>query len=178
MKMNGNMHHSTRSQANQNQQLESDRVFWENVPNPEDIKRECLWGRAEAVAATQHMTSSNLWAFREDSRFAARRIEQHVIPELPDITPIPDATVNSGPDAEAFPQELTNYTEEISSQRIPPMVYIEGNNRENLSTRVSRSGKTNENSRNLLNCGCWSWSVNRHRVGPACECCPNGHMLD
>ena len=78
--------------------------------------------------------------------------EQHAIPELPDVTPIPDAMVNSGPDAEAFPQELTNYTEEISSQRIPPMVYIEGNNHENMSTRVSRSGKTNENSRNLLNC--------------------------
>ena len=31
------------------------------------------------------------------------------------------------------------------------MVYIEGNNRENMSTRVYRSGKTNENSRNLLN---------------------------
>ena len=80
-----------------------------------------------------------------------RRVEQHAIPELPDVTPIPDATVNSGPDAEAFPQELMNYTEEISSQRIPPMVYIEGNNRENMSTRVSRSGETNENLRNSLN---------------------------
>ena len=97
------------------------------------------------------MTNNNLQAFREDSRFAARRVEQHAIPELPDITPIPDATVNSGPDAEAFPQELTNYTEEISSQRIPPMVYIEGNNRENMSTRVSRSGETNENLQNWLN---------------------------
>ena len=103
------------------------------------------------MAAAQHMTNNNLRAFREDLRFAARRVEQHAIPELPDVTPIPDATVNSGPDAEAFPQELTNYTEEISSQRIPPMVYIEGNNRENMSTRVSRSGETNENSRNLLN---------------------------
>ena len=60
--------------------------------------------------------------------------------------------VNSGPDAEAFPQELTNYTEEISSRRIPPMVYIEGNNCENMSTRVSRSSETNENSQNSLNC--------------------------
>ena len=145
-KMNGNMHHSTRSQANQNQHSESDRVFWENVPNPLDIEREHLRGQAEAVAAAQHMTNNNLQAFREDSRFAARRVEQHAIPELPDLTPIPDATVNSGPDAEAFPQELTNYTEEISSQRIPPMVYIEGNNHENMSTRVSRSGETNENS--------------------------------
>ena len=59
--------------------------------------------------------------------------------------------MNTGPDAEAFPQELTNYTEEISSQRIPPMVYIEGNNSENMSTRKSRSGKTNENSQNSLN---------------------------
>ena len=57
-------------------------------------------------------------------------MEQHTIPELTDVTPIPDATVNSEPDAETFPQELTNYTEEISSQRIPPMVYIDGNNRE------------------------------------------------
>ena len=97
------------------------------------------------------MTNNNLWAFREDSRFAARRVEQHAIPELPDVTPIPDAMVNSGPDVEVFPQELTNYTEEISSQRIPLMVYIEGNNREKMSTRVSRSGKTNENSQNSLN---------------------------
>ena len=152
MKMNGNMRHSTRSQVNQNQCSESDRVFWENVPNPVNIEREHLRGRAEAVAAAQHMTNNNFWAFREDSTFAARRVEQHAIPEFPDITPIPDATVNSEPDAEAFPQELTNYTEEISSQRIPQMVYIEGNNRENMSTRVSRSGETNENSRNSLNC--------------------------
>ena len=92
------------------------------------------------------MTNNNLRAFREDSRFAARRVEQHTIPELPDVTPIPDTMVNSGPDAEAFPQELMNDTEEISSQRIPPMVYIEGNNHENTSTRVSRSHETNENS--------------------------------
>ena len=108
MKMNGNMCHSTRSQANQNQRKESDRVFWENVPNPVDIEREHLWERAEAVAAAQHMTNNNLWAFREDLRFASRRVEQHSIPELPDTTPIPDAMVNSEPDAEAFPQELTN----------------------------------------------------------------------
>ena len=149
--MNGNMHHSTRSQVNQNQCPESDRLFWENVLNPVDIEREHLWGQAEAVAATQHMTNNNLWAFKEDSRFAARRVEQHAIPELPDITPIPDAMVNSGPDAQAFPHELTNYTEEISSQRIPPMVYIEGNNCENMSTRVSRSDETNENWQNSLN---------------------------
>ena len=42
--MNGKMRHSTRSQANQNQRPESDRVFWENVPNPVDIEREPLWG--------------------------------------------------------------------------------------------------------------------------------------
>ena len=91
------------------------------------------------------MTNNNLRAFREDSRFAARRVEQHAIPELPDITPIPDTMVNSGPDAKTFPQELMNYTEKISSQRIPPLVYIEGNNHENMSTRVSRSNKTSEN---------------------------------
>ena len=82
------------------------------------------------VAAIQHITSNNLHAFREDSRSIARHVEQHTIPELTNVTPIPDATVNSGPDAETFPQELTNYTEEISSQRIPPMVYIDRNNRE------------------------------------------------
>ena len=147
MKMNGNMRHSTRSEVNQNQRPESDSVFWKNVPNPVDIEREHLRGQAEAVTAAQHMTNNNLRAFREDSRFAARRVEQQAIPELPDVTPIPDAMVNSRPDAEAFPQELTNYTEEISSQRIPPMVYIEGNNRENMSTRVSRSGKTNMRTR-------------------------------
>ena len=78
-----------------------------------------------------NMTSNNLHVFREDTRFNTRNIEQHhTIPKLTDVTPIPDATVNSGPDAEAFPQELTNYMEEVCSQRIPPMVYIEGNNRE------------------------------------------------
>ena len=72
-------------------------------------------------------------------RFSTREMEQHAIPELPDVTPIIDATVNSGPDAEAFPQELMNYMEDVSSQRIPPMVYIEGNNREKwLSKNNSR----------------------------------------
>ena len=94
----------------------------------------------------QHITSNNLCTFREDTRFSTREMEQHAIPELPDVTPIPDATVNSGRDAEAFPQELTNYTEEVSSQRIPPMVYIEGNNCENCSVRVTREGESNENS--------------------------------
>ena len=78
----------------------------------------------------QHMTSNNPCAFREDTRSVTRDVEQHTIPELTNVTPIPDATVNSGPDTETFPQELTNYTEEISSQRIPPMVYIDGNNSE------------------------------------------------
>ena len=97
------------------------------------------------------MTSNNLHAFQEDIRFNTRNVEHHTIPELTDVMPIPDATVNSGSDAEAFPQELTNYTEEVSSQRIPPMVYIEGNNRENRSVRVTQDGESNENSRNLLN---------------------------
>ena len=57
------MRHLTRSQANWNQCPESDRVFWENVPNPVDIERECLWEQAEAVAAAQHMTNNNLTAF-------------------------------------------------------------------------------------------------------------------
>ena len=92
------------------------------------------------------MTSNNLSAFREDTRFNTRNVEHDTIPELPNVTPIPDATVNSGPDAEAFPQELMNYTEEVSSQRIPPMVYIEGNNCENCSVRATRDGESNENS--------------------------------
>ena len=92
------------------------------------------------------MTNNNLQAFWEDTRFSSREVEHHAIPELHNVTPIPDATVNSGPDAEAFPQELTNYTEEVSSQRIPPMVYIDGNNHENRSIRVTRDGETNENS--------------------------------
>ena len=92
------------------------------------------------------MTSNSCHAFREDTRFSSRDVEHHAIPELPNATPILNATVNSGPDAEAFPQELTNYTEEVSSQRIPPMVYIDGNNHENRSVRVTRDGKTNENS--------------------------------
>ena len=73
-------------------------------------------------------------------------MEHHAIPQLPDVTPIPDATVNSGPAAEAFLQELTNYTEEVSSQRILPMVYINGNNPENHP-----DDETNENSQNPLN---------------------------
>ena len=83
------------------------------------------------------MTNNNLQAFQEDMRFSMREMEHHAIPELSDITPIPNATVNSGPDAEAFPQELMNYTEEVSSQRIPPMVYIDGNNHESGSIIVS-----------------------------------------
>ena len=130
------MHHSTRLQGNQNQGVGIDRVFWENVPNLVDIKREHSQGWAEVVAATQHMTSNNLRAFWEDTKFNTRNVEHHTIPELTDVTPIPDATVNSGPDAGAFPQELMNYTE-VSSQRIPPMVYIEGNNHENHSAAVT-----------------------------------------
>ena len=92
------------------------------------------------------MTSNNLCAFREDTRINTRNVEHHTLPELTDVTPIPDATVNSGPDAEAFPQELTNYTEEVSSQRIPPMVYIEGNNCGNHSVAVTQDGESDENS--------------------------------
>ena len=149
--MNKNMHRSTRLQGNQNQGAGIDRVFWKNVPNPLDIERECSWGWAEAVAATQHMTNNNLCVFREDTRFCSRDVEHHAIPELPNVTPIPDTTVNSGPDAEAFPQELTNYMEEVSSQRIPPMVYIDGNNHDNRSIRVTWDGETNKNLRNSLN---------------------------
>ena len=113
-----------------------------------DIERERLWGQAEAVVAAQHMTNNNLRAFREDSRFAARKVEQHAIQELSDITPIPDATVNSGPDAEALPQELMNYTEETTSQRIPPMTYTEGVNHETRPTRILESNEISKNSRN------------------------------
>ena len=49
--------------------------------------------------------------------------------------------VNSGPDAEAFPQELTTYTEETTSQRIPPMIYIEGVNQETRPTRILENKK-------------------------------------
>ena len=102
-----------------------------------DIERELSRGWAEAVAATQHMTSNNLCTFWEDTRFNTRNVEHHTISELTNVTPIADTTINSGPDAEAFPQELMNYTEEVSSQRIPPMVYIEGNNHENCSAAVT-----------------------------------------
>ena len=107
-------------------------------PNPVDIERTFSRRRAEAVATTQHMTSNNLHVFRKDTRFNTRNIEQHhTIPELTDVTPRPDATVNSGPDAEVFPQELTNYMEEVSRQRIPPMVYIERNNHKNHPTAAN-----------------------------------------
>ena len=140
------MRHSTRLQGNQNQEVGIDRVFWENIPNLVDIEREHSRGWAEVVAATQHMTSNNLHTFWEDTRFNTRNVEHHIIPELTHVTPIPDATVNSGPDAETFPQELTNYMEKVSSQRIPPMVYIEGNNRENHSAAVTQDGESDENS--------------------------------
>ena len=145
------MHRSTRLQLNLNQGTGIDGVFWENVSNPLDIERECSRGQAEALAATQHMTSNNLHVFQEDTRFSTREVEHHTIPELTNVTPIPNTTVNSGPDTEAFPQELTNYTEEVSSQRIPPMVYIDGNNHENCSLRVTRDGESNENSQNSFN---------------------------
>ena len=41
--------------------------------------------------------------------------------------------------------------EEVSSQRIPPMVYIDGNNHENHSVRVTQDGESSENLRNSLN---------------------------
>ena len=62
------------------------------------------------MAATQHMTTNNFHMFQEDSTLSNRDVENHAIPELTDVTPLLNATVNSGPDAEAFPQELTNYT--------------------------------------------------------------------
>ena len=127
---------STRLQGNLNQVPSTDRLFWENVPNPVDIEREQSQGHAEAVAAMQHITN-NICAFEENTRPVSRDVEQHIIPELNEVIPIPDATVNSGPEAEAFPQELTNYTEEISSQRIPPMVYLDAeNNRSNQRGKV------------------------------------------
>ena len=91
------------------------------------------------------MTGKNLCVFWEDTRLSTRNVEHHAIPELTDVMPIPDSTVNSGPDAEAFPQELTNYMEEVSSQRIPPMVYIEGNNRENHSAARTKDDESDEN---------------------------------
>ena len=146
------MCHSTRLQGNLNQGVGIDRVFGENVPNLVDIKRERSQGWDEEVVATQHMTSNNLCVFWEDTRFITRDVEHHAIPELTNVTPIPNATVNSGPDAETFTQELTDYTEEVSSQRIPPMVHIEGNNHENCSVRVIPDGEISNNSQNLLNC--------------------------
>ena len=101
------MHQSTRLQGNPNQVPSTNRLFWENVPNPVDIEREWSRGHAEAVVAMQHMTN-NICAFEENIRPVSRDVEQHTIPELNDVTPRPDATVNSGLEAEAFPQGLTN----------------------------------------------------------------------
>ena len=91
------------------------------------------------------MTSNNLRTYREYTRSVTRDVEQHTIPELTDVTPILDATVKSGPDAETFLQELTNYTEEISSQRIPPMVNIDRNNPESGLVTGNQNDKTEEN---------------------------------
>ena len=98
------------------------------------------------------MTTNNLCMFQEHKRVGNRDIEPHAPQELPDVTPIPDATVNSGLDAETFPQELTTYTEVVSSQRIPQMVYISGSNLRSQQARVTQDDKTNKNSQNLLNC--------------------------
>ena len=75
----------------------------------------------------------------------------HTTPELPNVTLIADTTVNSGPDTETFPQELTNYTEEVSSQRILPMVYISGNNPRSQQTRVNQDEESNKNLQISLN---------------------------
>ena len=84
------------------------------------------------------MTTNNLCLFQEDTRDSNREnTEFHTTPELLDLTPIPDATVNSGPEAKTFPQQLTNYTEEVSSQRIPLMVYISGSNPRSQQARVN-----------------------------------------
>ena len=89
--------------------------------------------------------TNNIRAFEENTRPVNRDVEQNIISELNNVTPIPDATVNSGLEAEAFPQELMNYTEEISSQRIPPMVYLDAeNNRSNQRGKVRR-GENEEN---------------------------------
>ena len=125
---------SARLQGNFNQSVGVDRQFWENVQNPVDIERERSHRQAEAVAATQHMTTNNLCLFQEDTRVSKREnTEFHTT----DVTPIPNATVNSGPGTKTFSQELTNYTEEVSSQRIPLMVYISGSNPRSQQARVN-----------------------------------------
>ena len=97
------------------------------------------------------MTTNNLCMIQEDTRASNREnAELNTTPELPDVTLIPDAIVNSRPDAETFPQELMNYTEEVSSQRIPLMVYISGNNHRSQQTRVNQDEESNKNSQNLL----------------------------
>ena len=95
--------------------------------------------------------TNNICASEENTRPVSRDIEQDIIPGLNDVTPIPDTMVNRGLEAEAFPQELTNYTEEISSQRIPPMVYLDAeNNRSNQRGKV-QNDENKENSRGSLN---------------------------
>ena len=89
--------------------------------------------------------TNNIHAFEENTRPVSGDVEQHIIPELNDVTPIPDATVNSRPEAEAFSQELTNYTEEISSQRIPPMVYLDAENNKSNQRGKVQNGKNEEN---------------------------------
>ena len=89
------------------------------------------------VAVAQHMTTNNLHMFQEDTRLGSRDAEPHATPELPDVTPIPDTTVSSGLEMETFPQELTNYMEEVSNQRIHSIVYISGSNSRSQQARVT-----------------------------------------
>ena len=142
---------SARLQGNPNQNVDNYRQFWENVHNPLEIERKRSHGRVEAVAAEHSMTTNNLDMFQEETQTGNREnASLHTTPDLPDVTPITDATVNSLPDVETFRQELTNYSEEVSSQWIPPMVYINGSNHRSQQTRVSSNEEHSKNSQNSV----------------------------
>ena len=72
------MHHSARLQGNPNQNMDTDRQFWENVQNPLEIEREHSRGLAEAVAAVQSMTPNNLHMFQEETRTGNREMQAYM----------------------------------------------------------------------------------------------------
>ena len=142
---------SARWQWNPNQNVDNYRQFWKNVQNPLEIEREHSHGQVEAVAAEHSMNTNNLHMFQEETQTGNREnASLHTTLDLPDVTPITDATVNSLPDVETFRQELTNYSEEVSNQEIPLMVYINGSNHRSQQTRVSSNEEHSKNSQNSV----------------------------
>ena len=143
------MRRSTRLRGEADRNPEINRQFWESVQDPLEIKRERSCGRAEAIVTTQSMTS------RTEATSQNLNIDtSHHTTNAPDVTPIPNVTINSAHEEETFPQELTNYSEALSNTQVPVMVYINEEmtgqtqpGRYNPATQTSLDRERSENSR-------------------------------